>query len=144
MRITTATYWRPSGKNIHKKRDAKDTDSWGVLPEADLEVALSDEEMSRMIQQRKGPSLVTKILNPSVPAALVPPVGLIVCSSVPCQSRASITRVSMAPVATSRSQSPPRAALPVRSSDAATSAPVSTLKNRAASSPVSPWAKLQP
>ena len=53
MRITTATYWRPSGKNIHKKRDAKDTDSWGVLPEADLEVALSDEEMSRMIQQRK-------------------------------------------------------------------------------------------
>src|SRR5688500_6849132 len=30
LRLTMASYWRPSGKNIHRGRDAKEEDEWGV------------------------------------------------------------------------------------------------------------------
>ncbi len=33
LKLTTATYWRPSGKNIHRL-DSKNTDEWGVKPTA--------------------------------------------------------------------------------------------------------------
>ena len=32
LKLTTASYWRPSGKNIHRFPDSKDTDEWGVKP----------------------------------------------------------------------------------------------------------------
>jgi carboxyl-terminal processing protease len=32
LKLTTASYWRPSGKNIHRFPDSKDTDDWGVWP----------------------------------------------------------------------------------------------------------------
>jgi len=44
LKLTTASYWRPSGKNIHRFPDAKDSDEWGVKPNDDFEVPLKDEE----------------------------------------------------------------------------------------------------
>jgi carboxyl-terminal processing protease len=44
LKLTTASYWRPSGKNIHRFPDSKDTDEWGVKPDPGFEVKLSDEE----------------------------------------------------------------------------------------------------
>lgn len=44
LKLTTASYWRPSGKNIHRFPDSKDTDEWGVKPDPGYEVALKDEE----------------------------------------------------------------------------------------------------
>ena len=44
LKLTVATYWRPSGKNIHRFKNAKDTDEWGVSPSPGLEVKLSREE----------------------------------------------------------------------------------------------------
>jgi carboxyl-terminal processing protease len=44
LKLTTASYWRPSGKNIHKFRDAKDEEEWGVKPNKGFEVKLTDEE----------------------------------------------------------------------------------------------------
>jgi carboxyl-terminal processing protease len=41
LKLTVATYQRPSGKNIHKFKDAKDSDEWGVSPDPGLEVKLS-------------------------------------------------------------------------------------------------------
>ena len=41
LKLTVATYWRPSGKNIHRFKDAKDSDEWGVSPDPGLEVKLS-------------------------------------------------------------------------------------------------------
>jgi carboxyl-terminal processing protease len=35
LKLTTATYWRPSNKNIHRAPDAKPTDEWGVMPSVD-------------------------------------------------------------------------------------------------------------
>jgi carboxyl-terminal processing protease len=32
LKLTTASYWRPNGKNIHRFPDAKDTEEWGVKP----------------------------------------------------------------------------------------------------------------
>jgi carboxyl-terminal processing protease len=44
LKLTVATYWRPSGKNIHRFKDAKETDEWGVSPDPGLGVKLSREE----------------------------------------------------------------------------------------------------
>lgn len=33
LKLTTAGYKRPSGKNIHRFPDAKETDEWGVMPD---------------------------------------------------------------------------------------------------------------
>jgi carboxyl-terminal processing protease len=51
LKLTTASYWRPSGKNIHRFPDRKDfeaakidPDEWGVKPNPGLEVKLKDEE----------------------------------------------------------------------------------------------------
>jgi carboxyl-terminal processing protease len=51
LKLTTASYWRPSGKNIHRFRDKKDfeaakidPDEWGVKPDKGLEVKMKDDE----------------------------------------------------------------------------------------------------
>jgi carboxyl-terminal processing protease len=55
LKLTTAAYHRPSGKNIHRFPDAKETDEWGVLPDDGQEVKFSPQEMvtyQRMRMQR--------------------------------------------------------------------------------------------
>jgi carboxyl-terminal processing protease len=44
LKLTTASYWRPSGKNIHRFPDSKDTDEWGVSPDKGFEVKMTDED----------------------------------------------------------------------------------------------------
>lgn len=45
LKLTTATYWRPSGKNIHKTRDNEnDPLAWGVRPDDGFEVPLTRRE----------------------------------------------------------------------------------------------------
>ena len=53
LRITIATYWRPSGKDIHKRRQAKDTDDWGVRPDPDMEVVLAKELYEKSMRTRR-------------------------------------------------------------------------------------------
>ncbi len=54
LKLTTASYWRPSGKNIHRFPDAKDSDEWGVKPNDGFEVVLKDEErFEYMVDRRK-------------------------------------------------------------------------------------------
>jgi len=38
VKLTTASYWRPSGKNIHKTKDSDQDDTWGVSPNPGFEV----------------------------------------------------------------------------------------------------------
>ena len=42
LKLTTSSYWRPSGKNIHRSQGASDQDDWGVRPNVDFEVPISD------------------------------------------------------------------------------------------------------
>ncbi|MEM9351389.1 MAG: S41 family peptidase [Planctomycetota bacterium] len=44
LKLTSATYWRPSGKNIHRMPDAPETEEWGVSPDSGLRVELSEED----------------------------------------------------------------------------------------------------
>jgi carboxyl-terminal processing protease len=53
LRLTIATYWRPSGKNIHRGRTAKPTDAWGVSPDPGCEVVMSSAELSEMAERRR-------------------------------------------------------------------------------------------
>jgi carboxyl-terminal processing protease len=53
LRITIATYWRPSGKDIHKRRHAKDTDDWGVRPDPGLEVVLAKDLYEKSVRTRR-------------------------------------------------------------------------------------------
>lgn len=58
LKLTTDTYWRPSGVNIHRQEDAKDTDDWGVRPNKGFEVALKDEERLEYLKFRRARDLV--------------------------------------------------------------------------------------
>jgi carboxyl-terminal processing protease len=44
LKLTSAKYLRPNGKNIHRMRDATDEDDWGVTPDPGREVPQSDAE----------------------------------------------------------------------------------------------------
>jgi carboxyl-terminal processing protease len=48
VKLTTETYWRPSGKNIDRPRAPKENpDEWGVKPNPGLEVAVPAEDRLR-------------------------------------------------------------------------------------------------
>jgi carboxyl-terminal processing protease len=47
MKLTTASYWRPSGKNIQRPRDATAKDRWGVSPNKGCEVVYDKDEFAR-------------------------------------------------------------------------------------------------
>ena len=53
LKITTASYWRPSGRNIHRFPDAKEEDEWGVKPDKGYEVKLTDEERVEYFKWRR-------------------------------------------------------------------------------------------
>ncbi len=50
LKLTTASYHRPSGKNIHRFPKAKAEDEWGVMPDDGYKVEFSTKEM---IEYRK-------------------------------------------------------------------------------------------
>ncbi|MEX2142456.1 MAG: S41 family peptidase [Pirellulales bacterium] len=53
LKLTTASYQRPNGHNIHRFPDAKETDEWGVKPNDGYEMKLSDRELGRLVQHRR-------------------------------------------------------------------------------------------
>jgi carboxyl-terminal processing protease len=53
LKLTTASYWRPSGQNIHRRKDAPETDEWGVKPDPGFEVKLTDEEWQKVQMARR-------------------------------------------------------------------------------------------
>ncbi len=64
LKLTTATYWRPSNKNIHRDKDSKETDDWGVRPEKDLAFTLDSAETEKMIQARTERDIVHRGQSP--------------------------------------------------------------------------------
>lgn len=59
LMLTTASYHRPSGKNIHRSADSKESDEWGVRPNEDYQIKLSPEEMWRLIRLRRNREIVS-------------------------------------------------------------------------------------
>jgi carboxyl-terminal processing protease len=52
LKLTTASYHRPSGKNIHRFPDAKESDEWGVMPNDGFDVRLNSLQTRRLIEYR--------------------------------------------------------------------------------------------
>jgi carboxyl-terminal processing protease len=57
LKLTSAHYLRPNGKNIHRSADADDSDDWGVSPNPGHEVPLSDEEYEAYVKYRSARDL---------------------------------------------------------------------------------------
>lgn len=53
LKLTTAGYFRPNGKNIHRKKDSKDEDEWGVRPSDGFEVKFTPEESEKYLAYRR-------------------------------------------------------------------------------------------
>jgi carboxyl-terminal processing protease len=68
LRLTTAAYWRPSGRNIHRGRDAQPSDVWGVEP--DLSVELDDDQRRKVAQRWEHRDAAGAAENTAPPDAL--------------------------------------------------------------------------
>jgi len=53
LKLTTATYWRPSGKNIHRRKDATDEQAWGVRPNQGFEVDVPEAIVEKVFLKRR-------------------------------------------------------------------------------------------
>ena len=51
MRLTTAYYYPPSGRLIHRRSTAKPEDNWGVSPDKGCQVKLDDEAFLKSIER---------------------------------------------------------------------------------------------
>lgn len=60
LKLTTQSYWRPSGKNIHRFPDSKEQDDWGVKPNPGYEVKLTDEERIDYFRWRRDRDIVRR------------------------------------------------------------------------------------
>jgi carboxyl-terminal processing protease len=58
LKLTTASYWRPSGKNIHRFPDSKETEEWGVQPDTGYEITLKDEERLAYYENRRDRDII--------------------------------------------------------------------------------------
>ncbi|MEX0937635.1 MAG: S41 family peptidase [Pirellulales bacterium] len=52
LKLTTARYVRPNGHNIHRREGAGEDEEWGVHPDPQLAVSLTDEERSEWFTYR--------------------------------------------------------------------------------------------
>jgi carboxyl-terminal processing protease len=60
LKLTTASYWRPSEKNIHRFASSKPNDEWGVKPNKNFEVKLEDEERFEYYKDRRDRDIIRK------------------------------------------------------------------------------------
>ena len=64
LKLTIATYWRPSGKNIHRFKNAKESDEWGVTPNSGLEVKLNGREYRDWALARRDRDFLSSVNKP--------------------------------------------------------------------------------
>ncbi|MBI3862896.1 MAG: PDZ domain-containing protein [Planctomycetia bacterium] len=60
LKLTTASYHRPSGKNIHRFPDSKETDEWGVMPDDKFAVQFSGPEQESYLEYRRSRDVLSK------------------------------------------------------------------------------------
>ena len=65
LKLTTASYHRPSGKNIHRFPDSKETDEWGVMPDENYAVPFTVPEMQSYLEYRRHRDVLSKEGPPS-------------------------------------------------------------------------------
>lgn len=59
LKLTTATYWRPSGRNINKgSTKGTDKDEWGVTPNPGYELKLSSKERDQLQEHLRDQEII--------------------------------------------------------------------------------------
>lgn len=53
LKLTTASYFRPSGKNIHRFSGAKEEDEWGVKPNDGFDVEMTPQQMIQLQEEQR-------------------------------------------------------------------------------------------
>ena len=53
LRLTTSSYWRPSGVNINRRKDASEKEEWGVSPDPGCAVKLTGAQIEKLIRWRQ-------------------------------------------------------------------------------------------
>jgi len=72
LKLTTASYWRPSGKNIHRRKDSTDDDPWGVTPADGDRIPLTRDLARAVLRRREIDDLYPGLLeeNPDLMQAI--------------------------------------------------------------------------
>jgi carboxyl-terminal processing protease len=73
LKLTTASYHRPSGKNIHRLPKATEKDEWGVMPNEGFEVKLSTEETGKLLDARRERDVIRGKDEPQTKVEFVDP-----------------------------------------------------------------------
>jgi len=60
LKLTIASFWRPSEQNIHRRRNATDKDIWGVMPNTGYEVKYNDTELAEVMRNRRDRDVVQR------------------------------------------------------------------------------------
>jgi carboxyl-terminal processing protease len=68
LKLTTASYQRPNGHNIHRFPDSKESDEWGVSPSPGYEIKMSDAEMAELLAERRDRDIVAGKKTDTKPA----------------------------------------------------------------------------
>jgi len=68
LKLTTAQYLRPSGKNIHKFPGATPDDEWGVMPNSGWDVALTPVEAVELDERRRNRDVIRTYTEDGEPA----------------------------------------------------------------------------
>jgi carboxyl-terminal processing protease len=70
LKLTVESYWRPSGKNIHRGHDAGPKETWGVQPDKGYKVVVEGEEAGQLWRWRQDRDIVRPAGQPhAAPAA---------------------------------------------------------------------------
>jgi carboxyl-terminal processing protease len=106
IRLTIATYWRPSGKDIHKRKNAQESDDWGVRPDEGMSLPLSKSIYEQSVRARR-----KRDVTPLADLASRPQIELPPQSAVPLEN-------TVPPVSgSSPSAAPPAVTPPAAASD---------------------------
>jgi len=60
LKLTTASYHRPSGHNIHRFPGAKESDEWGVMPDKKYRIRFTTSELLKYHEYRRNRDVASK------------------------------------------------------------------------------------
>jgi carboxyl-terminal processing protease len=69
LKLTIASYWRPSGKNIHRLESSRDKDEWGVKPDPGCEAKLDEKQFVDLLEKRRRRDVPVANQSPGNPAS---------------------------------------------------------------------------
>lgn len=70
LKLTTATFWRPSNKNLNKaSTSGKDEDEWGVTPDKGFEIKISPKELNDLQDFQREQEIIRRPNAPPPPAS---------------------------------------------------------------------------